>query len=276
VTLSSEIERLLALPVDEARQEGLAVAREFREGLSSGEFRAAEPTGDSWRVNVWVKRGILLAFRIGVIQDRSIPGEFAFFDKDTLPAKPLTVASGVRVVPGGSSIRDGAYVASNVICMPPMFINVGAYVDEGTLIDSHALVGACAQVGRRVHLSAAAQIGGVIEPAGTLPVIVEDDVFVGGNCGLYEGVLVRQRAVLAPGVILTGSTAVFDLVREAIYRRTPETPLTIPPGAVVVPGSRPASGPFAETNGLQLYTPVIVKYRDEKTDAATMLESALR
>jgi 2,3,4,5-tetrahydropyridine-2-carboxylate N-succinyltransferase len=275
VTLSYEIERLLALPADQARQEGLGVAREFREGLSSGEFRAAEPAGDAWRINVWVKRGILLAYKIGVIQDRSVPGEFTFFDKDTLPPKPLTAASGVRVAPGGSSIRDGAYVAPNVTCLPPMFIDIGAYVDEGTTVDSHVSVGSCAQIGRRVHLSAATQIGGALEPLGALPVIVEDDVFVGGGCGIYEGVLVRQRAVLAPGVLLTGATAVYDLVREAIYRRTPEAPLTIPSGAVVIPGSRPANGPFAEANGLSLYTPVIVKYRDDKTDAATMLDAAL-
>jgi len=276
VSLQSEIERLQGLSPDDARREGMAVIDEFRAALSRGEIRAAERIESVWRTNLWVKRGILLAFRLGTIVDRSVPGEFFFFDKDTLPARPLTLASGVRVVPGGSSIRDGAYVARNVICMPPMFINIGAYVDEGTMVDSHALVGSCAQIGKRVHLSAAAQIGGVLEPPGALPVIVEDDAFIGGNCGVYEGVIIGERAVLAPGVILTGGTAVYDLVREAVYRRTPEKPLTIPKGAVLVPGSRPASGGFAGQHHVSLYTPVIVKYRDEKTDASTMLEDALR
>jgi 2,3,4,5-tetrahydropyridine-2-carboxylate N-succinyltransferase len=276
MSLEQEIERLLALPADDAREKGSSVVREFRAGLSRGEFRAAEKTASGWKTNIWVKRGILLAFKIGVIEDRSVQGEFHFFDKDTLPPKPLTVSSGVRVVPGGSTIRDGAYVARNVICMPPMFINIGAYVDEGSMVDSHALVGSCAQIGKRVHLSAAAQIGGVLEPPGALPVIVEDDAFVGGNCGVYEGVLVESRAVLAPGVILTGGTPVYDLVRETIYRKTAEAPLTIPAGAVVVPGSRPATTTFAANRDISLYTPVIVKYRDEKTDASTMLEQALR
>jgi 2,3,4,5-tetrahydropyridine-2-carboxylate N-succinyltransferase len=276
VNLQSEIERLLALPVEDARRQGLDVVRELRAGLNRGEFRAAEKTGTGWQVNLWVKRGILLAFRIGIVTDQSVPPAFTFLDKDTLPVHPFSVTSGVRIVPGGSSIRDGSYVAKNVICMPPMFINVGAYVDEGTMVDSHALVGSCAQIGKRVHLSAAAQIGGVLEPPGALPVIVEDEAFVGGNCGVYEGVIVGARAVLAPGVILTGATAVYDLVRGAIYRRTPSEPLTIPAGAVVVPGSRPAAGAFASANNVSLYTPVVVKYRDEKTDASTMLEDALR
>jgi 2,3,4,5-tetrahydropyridine-2-carboxylate N-succinyltransferase len=270
-----EIERLLQLTVREAREQGISVVEEFRSGLSRGEFRAAENSADGWKTNVWVKRGILLAFKIGVIEERSIQ-DFHFFDKDTLPAKPLTVSSGVRVVPGGSTIRDGAYVAPNVICMPPMFINIGAYVDEGTMVDSHALVGSCAQIGKRVHLSAAAQIGGVLEPPGALPVIVEDEAFIGGNCGVYEGVLIQSRAVLAPGVILTGGTAVYDLVREKVYRKSGSTQLTIPAGAVVVPGSRPASGEFAAKQHVSLYTPVIVKYRDDRTDASTMLEQALR
>jgi 2,3,4,5-tetrahydropyridine-2,6-dicarboxylate N-succinyltransferase len=276
MSLPTEIEKLLSLSPEEARKQGLSVIEEFRAGLSRGEFRAAERTSSGWKTNVWVKRGILLAFKAGVIEDRSVQGEFRFFDKDTLPAKSLNVSSGVRVVPGGSTIRDGAFVARNVICMPPMFINIGAYVDEGSMIDSHALVGSCAQIGKRVHLSAAAQIGGVLEPPGALPVIVEDEAFVGGNCGVYEGVLIQSRAVLAPGVILTGGTAVYDLVREQVYRKTPEAPLTIPAGAVVVPGSRPATGDFAQRNGLALYAPTIVKYRDERTDASTMLEQALR
>jgi 2,3,4,5-tetrahydropyridine-2,6-dicarboxylate N-succinyltransferase len=276
MSLEQDIDRLLALPAEEARKEGLAVVERFRKGLSGGEFRAAEKTSNGWKTNVWVKRGILLAFKTGLVEDRSVKGEFYFFDKDTLPAKPLTASSGVRVVPGGSSIRDGAYVAKNVICMPPMFINIGAYVDEGSMVDSHALVGSCAQIGKRVHLSAAAQIGGVLEPPGALPVIVEDEAFVGGNCGVYEGVLVQSRAVLAPGVILTGGTAVYDLVREKVYRKTPEAPLTIPAGAVVVPGSRPATTIWGANRDISLYVPVIVKYRDEKTDASTMLEDVLR
>src|SRR5262249_42809327 len=216
-----EIERLFSLAVEEARRQGLSVIEEFRAGLNRGEFRAAEKRGDGWQTNLWVKRGILLAFRLGAIVDRSVPGEFFFFDKDTLPAHQLTASGGVRVVPGGSSIRDGSFIARNVICMPPMFINIGAYVDEGTMVDSHALVGSCAQIGKRVHLSAAAQIGGVLEPPGALPVIVEDDAFIGGNCGVYEGVLIRQRAVLAPGTILTAGTVVYDLVPETIYRKNP-------------------------------------------------------
>jgi 2,3,4,5-tetrahydropyridine-2-carboxylate N-succinyltransferase len=283
MNLASEIERLLGLPPEEARSQSLSLLEEFRDGLNRGEFRAAEKTPSGWKTNVWVKRGLLLAFRTGVIEDRSVKGakpfgptEFHFFDKDTLPSKSLTPEHGVRVVPGGSTIRDGAYVGRNVICMPPMFINIGAYVDEGSMVDSHALVGSCAQIGRRVHLSAAAQIGGVLEPPGALPVIVEDDAFIGGNCGVYEGVLIQSRAVLAPGVILTGGTAVYDLVREKVYRKTAEAPLTIPSGAVVVPGSRPAAGDFAVQNNISLYAPVIVKYRDEKTDASTMLEQALR
>jgi 2,3,4,5-tetrahydropyridine-2-carboxylate N-succinyltransferase len=276
MNLPQEIEALLELSAEEARLRGLSVIERFRAGLSNGEFRAAEKMEAGWKTNVWVKRGILLAFKIGVIEDRSIKEDFYFFDKDTLPGKPLTASSGVRIVPGGSTIRDGAYVARNVICMPPMFINIGAYVDEGSMIDSHALVGSCAQIGKRVHLSAAAQIGGVLEPPGALPVIVEDEAFIGGNCGVYEGVLIQSRAVLAPGVILTGGTAVYDLVRGQVYRKTADEPLTIPSGAVLVPGSRPAAGDFASKHNVSLYAPVIVKYRDEKTDASTMLEQALR
>ena len=278
MNLEREIERLLALPANQARKEGLGVVQEVREGLTEGRYRAAEKTETGWRTNVWVKRGILLAFKTGEVypMGSGLFGELAFFDQDTLPLKRLHVKDGVRVVPGGSSIRSGAYVAHGVVCMPPMFINIGAYVDEGTMVDSHALVGSCAQIGKRVHLSAAAQIGGVLEPPGALPVIVEDNVFVGGNCGIYEGVVVRERAVLAPGVLLTGGTAVYDLVKGQVYRKTADAPLIIPPGAVLVPGSRPASGDFAVRNQVSLYAPVIVKYRDEKTDAATMLEDALR
>jgi len=225
---------------------------------------------------VWVKQGILLGFRMGALADMSAHPSLRFFDKDTYPVRPTTLADKIRIVPGGSSIRDGAYVAPGVICMPPMYVNVGAYVDEGTMIDSHALVGSCAQIGKRVHLSAAAQIGGVLEPVGALPVIVEDDALVGGGCGVYEGTIVRERAVLAPGTVLTGSTPVYDLVREQVYRRDGNRPLEIPAGAVIVPGARDAQGTAAVRWGISLYTPVIVKYRDEKTDAATVLEEILR
>jgi 2,3,4,5-tetrahydropyridine-2-carboxylate N-succinyltransferase len=257
--------------------EARAAFTALREQLDRGTVRAAERGDDGvWRVNLWVKQGILLGFRLGIVADASAAGPLHFFDKDTLPLKHLDAASGVRLVPGGSAIRAGAYVAPGVVCMPPMYVNIGAYVDAGTLIDSHALVGSCAQVGRRVHLSASAQIGGVLEPPGALPVIIEDDVFVGGNCGVYEGTVVRERAVLAPGTILSGGTPVHDLVRDAVYRATSDRPLEIPAGAVVVPGTRPAAGKVAAKAGLALYTPVIVKYRDAKTDTAVRLEELLR
>jgi 2,3,4,5-tetrahydropyridine-2-carboxylate N-succinyltransferase len=224
-----------------------------------------------------VKRGILVGFRMGLIIEQTPSGApLQFLDKNTYPIRRFSPHDRVRIVPGGSSIRDGAYIAPGVVCMPPMFVNAGAYVDEGTMIDSHALVGSCAQIGKRVHLSAAAQIGGVLEPAGAVPVIIEDDVIVGGNCGVYEGAIVRERAVLASGTIHTGSTPVFDLVRGTIYRRSAEAPLEIPAGAVVVPGSRAINSDKAREWGLSLYAPIIVKYRDEKTDAATQLEEALR
>ena len=249
--------------------------RAFRDALDAGTIRAATRADDGrWRVHAWVKTGILLGFRLGALADFST-GPFAFFDKHTYPPKPLRTSDGVRVVPGGSAVRSGAYVAPGVVCMPPMYVNVGAYVDADTMIDSHALVGSCAQIGRRVHLSAAAQIGGVLEPVGALPVIVEDDVFIGGGCGVYEGCLVRERAVLAPGVTLTRATRLFDLVRERVHTAQGGV-LEVPAGAVVVPGSRPAAGAFAAAHGLALYAPVIVKYRDARTDAATTLEDALR
>jgi 2,3,4,5-tetrahydropyridine-2-carboxylate N-succinyltransferase len=272
-------ERIEALLAEEPAAFGLAdraLFGEFRAALGRGEVRAAELVDGSWRVHAWVKRAILLGFRMGTLVEMSEGRTLRFFDKDTWPVKPLAVGDGVRVVPGGSAIRDGAYVAPGVVCMPPMYVNVGAYVDEGTMIDSHVLVGSCAQIGKRVHLSAAAQIGGVLEPAGALPVIVEDDVLVGGGCGVYEGTIVRRGAVLAAGTILTGSTPVFDLVKGATYRRTAEASLEIPAGAVVVPGSRPAAGERAAALGLSVYAPVIVKYRDAKTSAATALEEALR
>ena len=274
--LRERIEALLAREPASLDGADRALFEEFRAALGRGEVRAAEPAGPAWRVNAWVKRAILLGFRLGTLVEMSDGPTLRFFDKDTWPVKPLDVRDGVRLVPGGSTIRAGAYVAPGVVCMPPMFVNVGAYVDEGTMIDSHALVGSCAQVGRRVHLSAAAQIGGVLEPAGALPVIVEDDVLVGGGCGVYEGTVVRRGAVLAAGTILTGSTPVYDLVRDAVYRRGADRPLEIPPEAVVVPGSRPATGAWARELGVALYAPVIVKYRDARTSAATALEEALR
>ena len=232
--------------------------------------------GAAWVVNAWVKQGILLGFLIGKLQETGDPAGLSYVDKDTFPAKTFSIADGVRVVPGGSSIRSGSYVAPSVICMPPMFVNVGAYVDEGTMIDSHALVGSCAQVGKRVHLSAAAQIGGVLEPINSAPVIIEDDVLVGGNCGVYEGTLVRAGAVLGAGVILTRSTPLFDLVKGEIYRAQPGGVLEVPEKAVVVPGSRAITKGRAGEWGLSLYVPVIVKYRDEKTDASVELEEFLR
>jgi 2,3,4,5-tetrahydropyridine-2,6-dicarboxylate N-succinyltransferase len=249
----------------------------LKEGLNAGTIRAAERDPDGrWQVNAWVKTGILLGFRLGHIRPAATGGPFPFFDKDTYPLRAVRVSDNVRIVPGGSAIRDGAYVAPGVVCMPPMYINVGAYVGEGTMVDSHALVGSCAQIGRRVHLSAGAQIGGVLEPAGALPVIIEDEVLVGGNCGIYEGAIVRERAVLAPGTLISAGTAVFDLVQGRVYRRDGERPLEIPANAVVVPGSRPVrQGPGLDA-GIALYTPVIVKYRDQKTDAAVRLEELLR
>ena len=244
--------------------------------LSRGQVRSAEPTDDGWQAVSWVKQGILLAFRAGTTAPYG--GEpFRFFDRDTLPLRATDgVAEHVRIVPGGSSVRAGAYLGRGVVMMPPAFVNIGAWVGEDSMVDSHALVGSCAQVGQRVHLSAGAQLGGVLEPVGLRPVIVEDDAMVGANTGVFEGTLVGRRAVLAPGVQLTRSTVVYDLVRERTYRATAEEPLSIPEGAVVVPGSRPAAGAFAEEHGLALYAPVVVKYRDERTDAATALEEALR
>jgi 2,3,4,5-tetrahydropyridine-2-carboxylate N-succinyltransferase len=250
----------------------------FRAALTRGAIRAAEKVGGNWVVNAWVKQGILLGFRLGELQQMSDGDVLSFIDKDTFPTRRLTLADRVRLVPGGSSIREGAYVAPSVVCMPPMFINVGAYVDEGTMIDSHALVGSCAQIGKRVHLSAAAQIGGVLEPVNAAPVIIEDDVLVGGNCGVYEGTLVRARAVLGAGTILTRSTPLYDLVRGEIYRASQDHPLEVPENAVVVPGSRAVTkgkGKSDEWN-LSLYTPVIVKYRDEKTERGIELEDWLR
>jgi 2,3,4,5-tetrahydropyridine-2,6-dicarboxylate N-succinyltransferase len=249
----------------------------LKAALNAGAVRAAERGADGvWRPNAWVKAGILLGFRLGRIEPAASGSPFPFYDKDTYPLRRVALEDGLRIVPGGSAIRDGCYVAPGVVCMPPMYINVGAWVGEGTLVDSHALVGSCAQIGRRVHLSAAAQIGGVLEPVGALPVIIEDEVLVGGNCGVYEGTIVRERAVLAPGTLLSGGTAVFDLVHDRVYRREGDRPLEIPAGALVVPGTRPVRSGAGATAGIGLYAPVIVKYRDEKTDMAVRLEELLR
>jgi 2,3,4,5-tetrahydropyridine-2,6-dicarboxylate N-succinyltransferase len=277
MSLHEQIESIAARETREFTSDDRAVFDEFKRALNRGEVRAAERTEDGkWLVNTWVKRGILLGFRMGAITEMSTGESFKFFDKDTYPARPTTIDDNVRIVPGGSTIRDGAYVAPSVVCMPPMFVNAGAYVDQGTMIDSHALVGSCAQVGKRVHISAAAQIGGVLEPVGAVPVIIEDDVLVGGNCGVYEGTIVRERAVLASGTILTGSTPVYDLVRGEIYQRAKDGPLEIPAGAVVVPGARAVTNERGRDWGLSLYAAIIVKYRDEKTDTAVRLEDYLR
>ena len=277
-TLKLAIERLAARETIASPDEARPVFFEFRSALTRGEIRAAQKVGGRWIVNPWVKQGILLGFRLGELQQMSDGDVLSFVDKDTFPARRLTVADRVRLVPGGSSIREGAYVAPSVICMPPMFINVGAYVDEGSMIDSHALVGSCAQVGKRVHVSAAAQVGGVIEPINAAPVVIEDDVLIGGNCGVYEGTLVGARAVLGAGTILTRSTPLYDLVRGEIYRATPEHPLEVPENAVVVPGSRAVKKGKGKSDdwNLSLYTPVIVKYRDEKTERGIELEEWLR
>jgi 2,3,4,5-tetrahydropyridine-2,6-dicarboxylate N-succinyltransferase len=274
-SLKASIERLAALGEVEHNPEARPAFLEFRDALTQGKIRAAEKVDGRWVVNPWVKHGILLGFRLGELAETGCAA-LTFVDKDTFPARQFSVADRVRIVPGGSSVRVGAYVAPSVICMPPMFINVGAYVDEGTMVDSHALVGSCAQVGKRVHLSAAAQIGGVLEPVNAAPVIIEDDVLVGGNCGVYEGTLVRARAVLGAGTILTRSTPLYDLVRGEVYRATAESVLEIPEGAVVVPGSRAVKKGAAADLGISLYTPVIVKYRDEKTDRGIELEDWLR
>jgi 2,3,4,5-tetrahydropyridine-2-carboxylate N-succinyltransferase len=306
MNLQPRIEELYARETKKFGAEYFQAFDEFKSALNEGRVRAAEPDPASptgWKVNTWVKKGILLGFRIGRVvemgpvapvsspaQRRSetaatekpqhrnadVALQSQFRDKHTFPLKQLPRDHNIRVVPGGSSIRDGCYIGKNVTCMPPMYVNVGAYVDDGAMIDSHALVGSCAQVGKRVHLSAAAQIGGVLEPIGAMPVIVEDDVLVGGNCGVYEGTIVGKGTVLAAGTILTGSTPVYDLVRDAVYRREGEKPLMIPPGAVVVPGARAITKGHGKELGLSLYTPVIIKYRDEKTDQAVRLEELLR
>ena len=276
--LIAAIESLFPLSAEEIqKKDGIETFYHFKKMLNSGEIRAAEKAGDKWKVNEWVKKGILIGFRIGTLTDMSIDGRFRYFDKDTFPLKNLVVKDNVRMVPGGTAVRDGCFISPQTVIMPPAYVNVGAYVDSGTLIDSHALVGSCAQLGKNIHLSAAAQIGGVLEPVGAMPVIIEDDVMIGGNCGIYEGTIVKRRAVIGAGVILTGSTPVYDLVMNSVYRKTKDEPLIIPEGAVVVSGSRPIlSNIFAREKNLSMYTPLIIKYRDEKTDASTALEDMLR
>jgi 2,3,4,5-tetrahydropyridine-2,6-dicarboxylate N-succinyltransferase len=291
--LPSQIERLFDEPPAQYSEEHVRLFGEFKNALNRGEVRAAEPNPAArtgWRVNGWVKKGILLGFRMGSIVDMSVErsaggsaggavmgaAQQRFIDKSTYPLRAIGVGDGVRVVPGGSSIRDGSFIGRGVVCMPPMFVNVGAYVGEGTMIDSHALVGSCAQIGRSCHISAASQIGGVLEPVGALPVIIEDDVLVGGNSGVYEGTVVKRRAVLGTGTILNRSIPVYDLVREAVYNATDDEPLVIPEEAIVVPGSRAASHAFGKMHGISLQAAVIVKYRDAKTDARIQLEDLLR
>jgi 2,3,4,5-tetrahydropyridine-2-carboxylate N-succinyltransferase len=278
--LQAEIERLYDEKPAAYSDAHFRLFAEFKAALNEGRARAAEPDPNSptgWRVNQWVKKGILLGFRMGRIVDLSIDSaRQPYFDKSTYPVKQFTAASGVRIVPGGSSIRDGCYIGKGVTCMPPMFVNVGSYVDDGTMIDSHALVGSCAQVGKNCHISAASQIGGVLEPVGAMPVIVEDEVLVGGNCGIYEGVIVKRRAVLGTGTILNASTPVYDLVRNTVHRATAEQPLVIPEEAVIVAGSRAVTSSPGKEWGISVYTPVIVKYRDARTDSRIQLEDLLR
>jgi len=279
-SLASLIEDLFDHPPEAYSEEHRHTFQRLKDALNRGEVRAAQPNADSpsgWHVNVWVKKGILLGFRMGSIVDMGpYPTAQPFFDKSTYPVKTLHRDDGVRLVPGGSSIRDGAFVARGVVCMPPMFINVGAYVDEATMVDSHALIGSCAQVGKKCHISAGAQIGGVIEPVGAMPVIIEDEVMVGGNSGVYEGTIVKKRAVLGSGTILNASTPVYDLVRDTVYAATDEQPLLIPEQAIVVPGARQVNHPAGAKWGLSLYAAVIVKYRDAKTDSRVRLEEFLR
>jgi len=278
--LQQQIEQIFDNKPEKYTPEHFALFARFKDSLNAGEIRAAEPDAtqsSGWRVNGWVKKGILLGFRIGSIVDMSIdPARQPFFDKSTYPVRQFTPADSVRIVPGGSSIRDGCYIGKGVTCMPPMYINAGAYVSDGTMVDSHALIGSCAQIGRNCHVSAASQIGGVLEPVGALPVIIEDDVLIGGNCGVYEGTVVKRQAVLGTGTILNRSTPVYDLVRGEVYRATDEQPLVVPERAVLVAGSRAVTSGPGKDWGISIYTPLIVKYRDEKTGAKIQLEDLLR
>ena len=278
--LEKQIEELFDAKPARYTKKDHQLFRTFKEELNAGSVRSAEPDASratGWRTNSWVKMGILVGFRMGAIVDMSVnPAKQPFFDKDTYPVRRFSTRDGVRIVPGGSSIRDGSYIGRDVVCMPPMFVNAGAYVGDGTMIDSHALVGSCAQIGRNCHISAASQIGGVLEPVGALPVIIEDEVLVGGNCGVYEGTIVKRRAVLGTGTILNRSTPVYDIVRGKVYAATDTEPLIVPEEAVVVAGSRSISRGVGKDWGISLYTPVIVKYRDSKTDAKIQLEDLLR
>jgi 2,3,4,5-tetrahydropyridine-2,6-dicarboxylate N-succinyltransferase len=279
-SLASLIEDLFDHPPENYSEDDRRSFQKFKDALNAGEVRAAEPPASSssgWRVNAWVKKGILLGFRMGsIVEMGPYPTAQPFIDKSTYPVKTLHLNDGVRIVPGGSSIRDGSYIARGVVCMPPMFINVGAYVDEGTMVDSHSLIGSCAQIGKKCHISAGAQIGGVIEPVGAMPVIIEDEVMVGGNSGVYEGTIVKKRAVLGTGTILNASTPVYDLVHDTVYAATDDEPLVIPEQAIVVPGAREVKHPAGAKWGLSLYAAVIVKYRDAKTDSRVRLEEFLR
>ncbi|MBA4313457.1 MAG: 2,3,4,5-tetrahydropyridine-2,6-dicarboxylate N-succinyltransferase [Chlorobiaceae bacterium] len=275
--LQQIIEKMYDMPVEKIdRNDALQAIDELKTALNRGEVRSADYYSGWWCVNQWVKKGIILAFRIGELSEMSEDEIFQFFDKDTMGVRQFSINHGVRIVPGGSIVRDGAFVGEGVVMMPPSYVNIGAYVDEGTMVDSHALVGSCAQIGKRVHLSAAAQIGGVLEPVGAMPVIIEDDVFIGGNCGVYEGTIIKKNAVLAAGVILTRSTPVYDIVKKTIHRSSATNPLTIPEGAVIVPGSRQMDDQFAREYQLSIYTPIIIKYRDEKTNGSLILEESLR
>lgn len=257
------------------KTEALETFEQLMQALNDGSVRAAEKQEGRWTVNGWVKKGILLGFRLGEISDYSL-GHFSYFDKSTFPLKTFAGSQGLRMVPGGSSIRNGCYIGNQVTCMPPMYINVGAYVDDQTMVDSHALIGSCAQIGKRVHISAGSQIGGVLEPIGSLPVIIEDDVLIGGNCGIYEGTVVREGAVIGAGTVITGSTPVYDLVSGKIYRKTEESPLEIPPQAVVIPGTRPIRSSAGREWELSVLTPIIIKYKDDKTKGQIELEDFLR
>jgi 2,3,4,5-tetrahydropyridine-2-carboxylate N-succinyltransferase len=278
--LQAKIEDLFDNKPERYTEEHFALFGQFKAALNEGRIRAAEPDPASptgWRVNTWVKKGILIGFRIGGVVDMSVnTTRQPFFDKATYPVRQFTAQDGVRIVPGGSSIRDGCFIGRGVTCMPPMYVNAGAWVSDGTMVDSHALIGSCAQIGKNCHISAASQIGGVLEPVGAMPVIIEDDVLVGGNCGVYEGTIVKKRAVLGTGTILNRSTPVYDLVRETVHRAEGDAPLVIPEEAVVVAGSRAVTSGKGKEWGISLYTPVIIKYRDQKTDAKIQLEDLLR
>lgn len=275
-TIKNSIEKLYRDNPAEYTDEHKSMFAEFKILLNTGKVRSAEYDGDTWKAVSWVKEGILIGFRMGQLVDYSIDDNFRYFDKDTYPTRSISQADNIRQVPGGSSVRDGVYLGKGVVIMPPAYINVGAYVDEGSMVDSHALVGSCGQIGKNVHLSAAAQIGGVLEPVGAVPVIIEDNVLVGGNTGIYEGTIVKKGAVIGAGVVLTSGTPVYDLVNENVIKAKKGKPLTIPENAVVVPGSRPVKSEFAREHSLSIYTPLIVKYRDEKTESSTALEDALR